>query len=223
MPSRCPVPFQVVECATTAERVAFTFEGNDIGRTIVRDHETGGVYDVVASGSGIATMSARGRSLRYVDISLNDLRECDANNDVANIAGNGGLLASDTTPILRGRATTNNLELSWAATNVDPVLFEHGFGSDFDGAQDVFIELIVNSGTTDVATMGIATTWDGGTEVADSATDAAASATDHAIVGTIAAADVPNSAKHVTVRLTPPTHGTNAIQLSGIRLYYYAK
>ena len=113
-------------------------------------------------------------------LSLNDWRECDANGDVGAIAANGGILASDTTPILRGNAAETQ-EISWAASNNDPITTQIGLPSDFSGADDVFLELWVNSGTTDAATFTVETGWDGGALVSDTATDGAKSATTHKI------------------------------------------
>jgi hypothetical protein len=86
---------------------------------------------------------------------------------------------------------------------------------------DVTLELEVYSGTTDAATMTIETSWDGGAVVSDTADDAATkSATRHTITGTIAAADIPDTAKNLTIMLTPGAHATNTTQIVGARLLY---
>ncbi len=218
------VPFYYIEFATTALRLANTFTADQVGRCSIRDGETNKVYTCIAAGSGVTTMSPIGSYQSSIPISLMSFRECDGSSVVGNIAANGGILASDTTPILRGRTTVNNQEISWATGNVDAICTEIAIPADFDGSQDVTLELIVNSGTTNAVDMVVATTWDGGTEVADAAVDTSTkSATDHALSVTIAAADVPDAPKHLSLRLTPPTHGTNAIQLSGVRILYVAK
>jgi hypothetical protein len=227
MTIKAVVPFYSIQFDTTADRLAYTFVGDDIGRCVVRDFENGRSYNVVAAGTGASCMSAMGVGTKAVPVPLTTFRIVDANNDVAVIAvasGNGGQLAADSDPILRGRATVNNQELSWVANSVIPIMAEVPLPYDVDGTQDVQVELVVNSGTTNAATMGIATSWDGGSEVTDSASDSATkSATDHTITATIAAADVPDSPKHVTLRITPPSHSTNAIQLSGVRFLYVPK
>lgn len=158
-----------------------------------------------------------------VGISLYDLREVDANGDVANIAANGGLLASDTTPILRGDAAESQ-EVSWAADDVDLVAFQMALPSDFNDAGDATLELVVSSGTTDAASFGVETGWDGGALVSDTADDAATkSETPHTITATIALADIATGAERVTVILTPPAHSTDAIQLHSARLKYTRK
>jgi len=161
---------------------------------------------------------------RGIPINLGAWREVNATGDVGNVAAIGGVLASDTAPILRAESTTNSWEISWAAGNVDPIGVQVMLPPDLDDAQDAFLDLIVHSGTTDAATMAVATSWNGGSEVTDSASDSATkSATRHTITATIAAADIPASSTHLTIRLTPPHHATNAIQLVGSTLRYTPK
>jgi len=152
-------------------------------------------------------------------LSLHDFREVDANGDVANIAGNGGLLASDTTPIMRGDAAEMS-EIAWASSNNDLIAAHIAIPSDFDGAQDVTVELQVYGGTTDLASFTVETGWDGAALVSDTATDAAASATLRTITATIAAADVPDAPNNLTLILTPAAHTTDATVLAGCKIRY---
>jgi hypothetical protein len=154
---------------------------------------------------------------RLLPVSLHDFREVDSNGDVGNIAANGGILASDTTPIMRGASGILSQEISWAASNSDPILCQIALPDDFDGQEDVTIELDVNSGTTDPATFAVLTSWDAGATVTDSATDGAKSATTHTVTCVISKDDIPNSARSVTIHLTPGAHTTNAIQLTNVR------
>lgn len=159
----------------------------------------------------------------HIPLSLYDFREVDASSDVGNAAANGGLLASDTTPILRGNAAESQ-EISWAAGNVDPIALQTTLPPDFDGSANVTLELWVNSGTTNGASFTVETGWDGGALVSDAVDDSATkSATTHKVTATIAAADVPDTAAFLTLVLTPPTHATDAIQLLGARLLYKRK
>lgn len=161
---------------------------------------------------------------RGIPINLGSWREVTAAGDVGNIAAIGGVLASDTAPILRAEATTNSWEISWATGNVDPIGVQVMLPPDLDDTANAFLDLIVYSGSTDAATMAVATSWNGGSEVTDSADDSGTkSATRHTITATIAAADIPASSTHLTIRLTPPTHATNAIQLVGATLRYTPK
>ena len=159
--------------------------------------------------------------------SLHDLREVDANGDVGNIAANGGLLASDTTPILRADAA-ESAEVVWAATNVDAVQLQTVLPSDFDGSADVTIDLWVytdnaGGGGIDAATFTVETSWDGGAKVSDTATDGTPATSVHKITATVDAGDIPNSASNVTITLIPAAHANDPVQLIGARLNYKAK
>lgn len=155
-----------------------------------------------------------------VPLSLVSVREA-TTGDVPNIAGIGGLLASDSAPVLSGTGSTVSQQISWAAANVDQILVDTALPADFDGRDDVLLELWVSSGTTDAATFTVATSWDGGANVSDTASDAGTnSATVHKITATIAAADIPDGAAYVSIGLTPAAHATNAIVLKAARLLY---
>jgi len=158
----------------------------------------------------------------FVNFSLHGFREVSSGGDVGNITANGGILASDTTPIMRGDAN-KSAAISWAAGNADPIQAQVSLPPDFDGSAAVTIDLWVYGGTTDVCTFTVETSWDAGATVSDTATDAAASATLRKITATVAAADVPNAASNVTIQLTPAAHATDAIQLVGMRLNYQRK
>lgn len=156
-------------------------------------------------------------------LSLLGFREADASGDVGNAVANGGVLASDTTPILRGAAGGISQEISWATGNVDKLVHEAPLPADFDPDEDVLVDLEVYSGTTDAATFTVATSWNGGATVTDTATDSSKSATRHVITARISAADIPAGATSVTLLLTPAAHATNTIQLCGARLRYAPK
>lgn len=159
-----------------------------------------------------------------VPIQLSAFREVSATGDVGDAAAIGGVLASDTTPILLGLATTNDWSIQWATTEVDPIGCSFMLPPDFDGTANATLDLVVASGSSDAATFAVYTSWDGGAEVTDSADDSGTkSATAHTISATIAAADIPDVPKRVTFRLTPGAHATNAINLLGARLTYKRK
>lgn len=223
-----PTPFYVIEFDTAAERLAYTFDGSEVGRAFVRDLETSAIYMVMKAGvgstAGVMTVitSALGEQSEKC-FSLYDAREVTAGGDVGNIVANGGILASDTTPVLDGDAN-NSQEIIWATGNADPIAFTVALPGDFDGSRDVTLKLRLASGSTDAATFGVATSWDGGAEVTDSASDASTkSATQHTITATIDKADIPDSASTVTIRLTPPAHATNTIVLTRVSFLYYTR
>ncbi len=158
-------------------------------------------------------------------LALHNWREADASADVGAIAANGGILASDTTPIMRGASALIVQEISWAASNSDPIVAQVTLPEDFDGRSDVTLEFWVNSGTTDAVSLTVATSWDGGATVTDTSSSdtATKSATTHKVTAVIAATDIPDNAAFLTVLLTPGAHTTNAIQLQGVRGLYTPK
>jgi hypothetical protein len=159
---------------------------------------------------------------KTLQLPLHGFREA-TSGDVSNIAANGGILASDTTPVMSGTASTVSQQLSWAASNVDQILCQLPLPEEFDGREDVLIELWVNSGTTDAASFSVLTNWDGAAaDITDTATGSA-SATTHKTTARISAADIPDSPSFVSVALVPATHGTNAIVLVNARMTYVPK
>jgi hypothetical protein len=158
-----------------------------------------------------------------VCFSLRQAREVTSGGDVGNAAAIGGVLASDTTPILRADANESE-EIAWAASNSDIISFDTSLPSDFDGTGNVTVDLLVASGATDAASFSLLSSWDKGAQVTDSFDDSATkSATLHTITATVAAADIPNAAGCVTFQLVPPAHTTDAIILGSVRLNYKRK
>ena len=171
------------------------------------------------TGNSGATVAFR----KALHLSLHDFRETDANGAVANIAGNGGILASDTTPIMRNTSGKISQEISWAASNADPILLQRALPEEFNSAENVVIEAIVNSGTTDAASFTVGTSWDGEATVSTTLTDGAKSATFHKITATIPASSLPANPSSVSVMLTPAAHTTNGIQLQSFRMLFIPK
>jgi hypothetical protein len=156
--------------------------------------------------------------------SLYDFREVSAAGDVGAIAANGGILASDTTPILRGDAAETQ-EIYWAAANSDPIACQFTLGDDFDDTRDVTVNLWVYSDNTntDPANFTVESGWNGGALVVDAAVDAAPSGVHHKLAVTIANADIPAGAQRLTLILTPPAHAADGIGLVGHRIDCGAK
>jgi hypothetical protein len=156
-----------------------------------------------------------------VSVSLFDMREMSTDGDVGNIVAIGGVLASDTTPVLRG--TSGVIELSWAASNNDVVGFQLSLPPDFDGSQDVTFGLrTASGGTTDAASFTLSTSWDSGALVTDTATGNA-SATYADITATVAAADIPDAPRLLSFQLTPTAHATDAKLLRRVDINYKKK
>ncbi len=154
----------------------------------------------------------------FVDLPLNGWREVSSDNDVANAAGNGGILASDTTPIARGNAD-GGMELYWATGDVDAIGCSVALPADLDTTANLLLDLMCVGGTTNAPSFTVATNFDRGSAVSDTAAGTAVAGLQTA-TATIAAADVPLGASALTIRLTPGTHAADAFLLSAARLRY---
>jgi hypothetical protein len=160
----------------------------------------------------------------YIGISLFDWREVTSGGDVGDIAANGGILASDTDPILRADAAESH-EIVWAAGNADIISTHLTLPSNFNGASDATLDLWIltdnaGGGGIDAGTFTVETSWDGGALVSDTATDGTPAITSHKITATIAAADIPNTASYVTIHLTLNAHASDPVSLLGARLNF---
>lgn len=158
----------------------------------------------------------------FVPVPLTTLREA-TNFDVANAAGNGGVLASDTTPILSAinDATDGCQMLSWAASNSDQVIFQTPLPPDLDDTADMVVHFRTKSaGTTDAVGFTVDSFFnEGDTKVTDtSETNQTTSWAEK--IATIAAADVPAGAQTLTIGLTPAAHTTDIMYCSAVWLEY---
>lgn len=144
--------------------------------------------------------------------------------DPGDIAANGGLLASDSTPALSGAASTVSQQALWVSSNGDQILWDIPIPEDFDGRDDVLVELwVASGGTTNPATFTVATNWDGAAaDVSDTATGLAQTAV-HKTTARISAADVPDSPSFLSLALTPAAHTTDAMILKAARILYTPK
>lgn len=157
-----------------------------------------------------------------VPISLASLREVDSNGDVGNTSAIGGVLASNTTPILRS-GSTESFEVFYAANDVDVTSIGISLPADLDDTADAYVDLYVQANTTDQApTFTVGSSWQAGTQVTDSATAVTSTAV-QTITATISSGDIPASTTFVTLQFTPAAHGTSAFQLHGARLRYKGK
>lgn len=226
--SKVLMPRYVFEFTTTAARLAYSFGANDRG-SVVFDYENDQMYLVRRPGAGADRMAPiSSLEQGVIEIPLTALREISSGSDVGDVAAIGGVLASDTTPILRADSA-ESWELSWAAGNADIV----GIGglpvpNDFDGSRDATIQATVytdnaGGGGIDAATLTVETGWDGGTLVSDAVTDSTPAITKHTNTGTIAAADMPDAPKQLSVAVTVAAHANDPVQLTMLRILYYRK
>jgi hypothetical protein len=156
----------------------------------------------------------------FIPLPLITAREAVAGDGGA-VAVAGGLLASDTTPALSGTGTTVSQQALWAAANVDQILWDLPLPEEFDGRDDVLVELwVASGGTTNLSSFSVLTSWDGGANVTDTATDPAASTTVHKITARISAADIPDAAAFLSLALVPAAHATDTIALKSGRVLF---
>lgn len=216
--------------ATVAGAVAATdlaSTSNALGASLVGIEDAGAFTSTATAEAALAELYQHLFSSvgGYIPIPLSAWREVNATGDVGNIAANGGVLASDTTPVFDAVATSNEQEILWATGNVDPIGVSIVLPRDFDDTANATLDLVVSSGASDAATIVCASAWSAGaagTEVSDSTTDTA-SATPHTLSITIAASDIPSGARRATIRLTPPTHATDTISLHATGIAYKRK
>lgn len=158
----------------------------------------------------------------FVPVPLTSLREVVSNN-ITNAAGNGGLLASDTTPIFEftNGDTDSALRLRWAASNSDPIVFQVPLPPDLDEAAVVEVHLrAAMGGATDTPVISADSYFnEGDTKVEDdSAAITGTTAAEYTI--SIAAADVPAGAQTFTCELTPGAHTTDTLLIYAVWVEY---
>jgi hypothetical protein len=150
-------------------------------------------------------------------------RKADANNHVPNSAGNGGVLASDTTPLLRASLSSAMQEVRWSAGTADRILTSIPVPIDLDDTKDMFVELSVytdnsGGGAIDAATFSVWHSWDAAGAIEDVATDSSPSTAVHTITATID--DVDAGAKSLSLVLIPTAHANDPVHLTGVRVRY---
>lgn len=162
---------------------------------------------------------------RTVPLSLNDFRIATAGDVGDTAAGNGGVFSSDTAPTLSGAASTFSQRLTWVSSSSIAIAAQIALPEDFDGREDVVVDLwVASGGTTNLASFTVTSNWNSAAaDVTDTATDPAASTTIHQITARIAAADIPDGARYVSIALTPAAHTTDTMLLDNVAVSYVAK
>lgn len=162
---------------------------------------------------------------KFIPVPLHSLREA-SNFDVSNIAANGGILASDTTPIMDAinAATDGCQRILWAASNNDQVVFQIPLPPDMDLTADLILHArTVSGGTTDAVSFTIDTFFNEGDSKITDSLSVNQSTTWAEKLAAIAAADIPLGAQTVTIGLTPVAHTTDTMALSAVWLEYTGK
>lgn len=172
----------------------------------------------IAAGAVTAAKLSTTLKTGFIPVPLASVRELSSGSFI-NAAGNGGLLATDTTPILNtvNGDTDGAWRLAWAATNVDAIGFQVPLPPDLDEASNVEIHLRAAMAATNDTPVISADTYfnEGDTKVEDdSAAITGATFAEYTI--TVAAADVPAGAQTMSVELTPGAHGTDILYVTAI-------
>ena len=178
---------------------------------------TGDIANSAVTAAKLSTTLKTG----FIPVSLASVREL-SSGSFLNAAGNGGILATDTTPILNtiNGDTDGAWRLAWAASNSDEVGFQVPLPPDLDEASAVEVHLrAYMAGATDTPVIDIDSYFDeGDTKVEDASTALDATPTEKII--TIAAGDVPAGAQTLSVALTPGAHTTDILYVTAIWVEY---
>ena len=181
---------------------------------------TVGTSDISAGAVTAAKLSTTLKT-GFIPVSLAAVRELSTGSFI-NAAGNGGILATDTTPILNtiNGDTDGAWRLAWAASNSDEVGFQAPLPPDLDEASAVEVHLrAYMAGATDTPVISADSYFDeGDTKVEDDSTALDATPTEKTI--TIAAGDVPAGAQTLSVALTPGAHTTDILYVTAIWVEY---
>lgn len=152
---------------------------------------------------------------QFIPIPLVNCWESDATNLVT-------ILGKATTPILdmTNGDTDSSLEINWAASENDAIIFQTPLPPNLDVASDVVVHFrAVSGGATDTPVISADSYFnEGDTKVSDDSAALGAAVAENVI--TIAAADVPAGAQTLTVELTPGAHTTDTCVISAIWIEY---
>lgn len=161
----------------------------------------------------------------FVPIPLQSFREV-ASGVVGNAAANGGVLASDTTPILTSinAATDGCQKILWAASNNDVIAVSIPLPPDLNDAAAVYVHCrIVSAGTTDAVGFTVSGWFNEGDTKVDATSGTNQTTTWAEVTAEFGAGDVPAGAQTMTIFLTPVAHTTDTMSLSACWLEYTQK
>lgn len=183
-----------------------------------------GTTQLAANGVTAAKLTAT-LGTGYIPLPLAEAREV-ATNAIQNLAAHGGILASDSTPILQrvNGATDKQLRINWAASNVDEITWSVVSPPDLDDAAAVTVKILAAmAGATDTPVMGIG--------FFEAVGDTNAGGNTAAITGTnlavysaaVAHGDIAAAPKPWSISLIPAAHGTDALYVYGAWIEYTRK
>lgn len=158
----------------------------------------------------------------YIPIPLATLRKITAN-DIINTAGDAGVLAKDTTPILEyvNTSTDGAIRVRWAATVVNHLGFQTALPGDLDPSQPLIMRFIAAmGGASDTPALSVDAYFNVGGTKRTNATAAVTGTSVLQYTATIAAAQIPSLPWTLSAEITPAAHGTDTLLLYALWLEY---
>lgn len=161
----------------------------------------------------------------FISVPLTSFRELAAGVFI-NAAGNGGVLATDTTPILSNIADGDGMRIAWAAGNADQIEAQVILPPDIDLTANLVVHMLCSKDANNNNTVHM----DGEAYFGESDTDCfpAAAAANLLVqakgeyTATILAADLPanQTNANMTLVLMPEAHAGDAVYLHGVWIEY---
>ena len=183
----------------------------------------GVLVEFVSSTSGwifIPTPGGGGKGIIPLDLASARLI---ASNDIDTLANHGGIVATNSTPTYEriNGATDKNLQMLWAAGNVDAVQFAPvPLPPDLDETHDISVHFYAEmGGATDTPVITVAAFFNVGDADAGGNTAALANAVGE-VFRDIAAADVAAHPGVLGIEIVPGTHGTDTVILYAAWIEY---
>ena len=192
--------------------------------TVGTSNLASGAVTAAKIGSGEVTAVKLSATLKtgYIGLPITTAREI-VTNAIPNAAAIGGLLASDTTPILArvNGATDKKLRLDWAASNSDAITFDVAYPADLDDTAILTVCILAAmNGVTDTPTVAINFFEGVGDTNAGGNTAAVTGTTVAKYSRAIAAADVGVAPNAASIEIVPGTHTTDKLYVYGAWIEY---
>jgi hypothetical protein len=160
----------------------------------------------------------------FVDLPLTSWREV-VSNDITNAAGNGGVLATDSTPALEyvNGDTDSQIRILWAASNSDAVACQITLPPDLDRTQPIIFNARGGmSDAVDTPVLDLDTFFDQGDTKVEDATELFGLNVGTK-TATIAAADIPAAAGTMSLEITPGAHTSDTLAIYATYITYTKK
>lgn len=183
-----------------------------------------GTTQLAANGVTAAKLTAT-MGTGYIPLPLAQAREV-ATNAIQNLAAHGGILASDSTPILQrvNGATDKQLRINWAASNSDEITWSVMSPPDLDDAAAVTVKIMAAmAGATDTPVVAVGFFEGTGDTNAGGNSGAVTGTTPAVYSVAIAHGDIAAAPKAWSVSLVPAAHTTDALYVYGAWIEYTRK